>query len=123
MSYKTRIIQYLKTHKGGLTVKECTMKIGTPDLRSRISELRYAGYIIKAVPEEGPNSNGTTSRYNRYFLIKEPDAMKRNVIKATKKVDKVTKALYHYDYLAMLDNLRMIRTNIEGKKKNDIQNI
>lgn len=122
MSYKTRIVNYLKKHKGGLTVKECTIKIGTPDLRSRISELRQAGYIIKSVEEVGPNSNGTTSRYNRYFLIKEPDNLQRDIIKMTRKLkeklDNEANPLYHYDYIKMLDDLRMIRT--EGNKKNDI---
>lgn len=123
-TYESRIVEYMKTHKG-ITVKECDFKIGTPNLRSRISDLKAKGYVIDSIWEECINSNGTTSKYCRYFLIKEPDHIQKKVAiiskKLNKKLDKKVDPLYHYDYIKMLDDLRMIRT--EGNKKNDLQNI
>lgn len=123
-TYEARIIEYMKTHKG-ITVGECRDNIGTTELRRRICDLREKGYEIKSVWEEGPNSNGTTSRYCRYFLIKEPDAMQKHIHsiskKLNKKLDKKVDPLYHYDYIKMLDDLRMIRT--DSKSKKDIQTV
>lgn len=120
ITYESRIIEYMKTHKG-ITVGECRDHIGTTELRRRICDLKDKGYDIKSVWEEGPNSNGTTSRFCRYFLIKEPDHIQKKVAKMSKKLneklDKKFDPLYHYDYIKMLDDLRMIRT--EGNKKND----
>ena len=119
MSYTTRIIQYMR-EKGnkGMTAGECRDKIGTTEFRKRVSELRRAGYNIESRWEEGPNSNGTTSRYCRYFLIKEPDQQDQRIIKAAKsldkKLDKEFDPLYHYDYIGMLNDLCNIRG---GKKK------
>ena len=118
MSYTTRIIQYMR-EKGnkGMTAGECRDKIGTTEFRKRVSELRRAGYKIESRWEEGPNSNGTTSRYCRYFLIKEPDQQDQRIIKAAKsldkKLDKEFDPLYHYDYIGMLNDL----CNIRGDEK------
>lgn len=120
LNYEKRIIEYMKTHKG-ITVGECRDKIGTTELRRRICDLKDKGYEIKAVWEEGPNSNGTTSRYCRYFLIKEPDLLSQRIIKSTKgltkaldkKLDKEFDPLYHYDYIGMVNDL----CNIRGEEK------
>ena len=116
LTYEKRIIEYMKTHKG-ITVGECRDKIGTTELRRRICDLKDKGYEIKSVWEEGPNSNGTTSRYCRYFLIKEPDQQDQRIIKAAKsldkKLDKEFDPLYHYDYIGMLNDL----CNIRGDEK------
>ena len=125
MSYTTRIIQYMR-EKGnkGMTAGECRDKLGTTEFRKRVSELRRAGYKIESRWEEGPNSNGTTSRYCRYFLIKEPekDALTNKIACITKaldkKLDKEFDPLYHYDYMRMLEDLRTIRKG--ETKKNDL---
>lgn len=108
MSYTTRIIEYMR-QKGnkGMTAGECRDKLGTTEFRKRVSELRRAGYKIESRWEEGPNSNGTISRYCRYFLIKEPDISQRT--QKVNMLDKTAKALYNQDYMKMLDNLRLIR--------------
>ena len=120
MSYTTRIIEYMRA-KGnkGMTAGECRDNIGTTEFRKRVSELRRAGYVIVTQWETGPNSNGTTSRYCRYFLIKEPDFAQKP--KKVNMLDKTAKALYNYDYMKMLDNLYTITRG--ENKKNDIQNI
>ena len=133
LSYEKRIVEYMKTHHG-ITVGECRDKIGTTELRRRICDLKEKGYEIKSVWEEGPNSNDTTSRYCRYFLIKEPDPELLEKKKARKlankndpfikglatltkaldkKLDKVDSPLYDYDYIGMVNDM----CNIRGEEK------
>lgn len=108
MANATNIIEYMKNHHG-ITVQECTKKLGTTELRKEISKLRRKGYGIKSVWEEGVNKYGAKTRYYRYFLTHEPDM--------TKKFDNLESAIYNYNYMEMLKDLCMIRGET---KKNDI---
>ncbi len=86
MANATNIIEYMKTHKG-ITVQECTKKLGTTELRKEISKLRRKGYGIESIWEEGVNRYGAKTRYCRYFLIHEPEMVK--------KFDNLESALYN----------------------------
>ena len=107
MSYLTRIVDYMKTHKG-VTVGECRDNIGTTELRRRICDLKEQGYIIVSQSEEGPNSNGTISRYSRYFLIKEPEFLGKPKYPAKKKkpakqLDLTNQKQYHKEYQSIFN--------------------
>lgn len=67
-----RIVDYMKSHNG-ITVKECTIHVGTGDLRRRICDLKEKGYTIADQWEDGFNRVGNPTRYKRYFLLKEPN--------------------------------------------------
>lgn len=119
MSYLTRIVQYMRTHKG-ITVGECRDYIGTTELRTRICDLKKMGYVIISQNEEGPNSNGTMSRYSRYFLIKEPELLSEPKYpprkkKPAKQLDLLNHIKYHKQYQSILDLIKKGET-----KKNDL---
>lgn len=108
MGNATNIIEYMKTHKG-ITVRECDNKLGTTELRKEISKLRRKGYGIESVWVNGVNKFGAKTRYCRYFLIHEPEKVK--------KFDNLESALYNHNYMKMVKDLCTIRGE---KKKNDI---
>ena len=119
MSYLTRIVQYMRTHKG-ITVGECRDNIGTTELRTRICDLKKMGYVIISQNEKGPNSNGTMSRYSRYFLIKEPELLSEPKYpprkkKPAKQLDLLNHINYHKQYQSILDLIKKGET-----KKNDL---
>lgn len=70
MSDCDRIINYMRKHKS-LTVAECRDKLGTTELRKRISQLRQRGYNIVDRWEDGYNRVGVPTRFKRYFLLGE----------------------------------------------------
>lgn len=66
------IVKYLQTHRTGLTVKECQEKLGTTELRKRISDLKDKGYVFTTVWEYGVNRHGMPTKYKRYWLLTAP---------------------------------------------------
>ena len=61
------VLGYLMLN-GSITGREAIDELGTTEVRSRISELRKAGYIITDAYEEGWNKYGDPVRYKRYRL-------------------------------------------------------
>lgn len=64
MTKKARLLNYLKTHKRGITGHDALLKIGLYRLSGEIHELRNEGYDIKTEMME--REDGT--RYARYYL-------------------------------------------------------
>lgn len=63
-SKKTKVLNYIQTHKRGITGHEALFKIGLYRLSGAIHELRKEGYDIKT--EMMKREDGTT--YARYYL-------------------------------------------------------
>jgi len=55
-------------NNGSITVREAIDHCGTTELRSRISEIRKAGYPVRKVMETGKNKDGEPVSYARYYL-------------------------------------------------------
>ena len=53
---------------GSITVKQAVDDLGTTELRSRISEIKKAGFAVTSDYEEGQNKYGDPVRYKRYRL-------------------------------------------------------
>lgn len=53
---------------GSITVKQAVDDLGTTELRSRISEIKRAGYAVISDYEDGKNRFGEPVRYKRYRL-------------------------------------------------------
>ena len=70
MSDCDRIIGYLRKHKS-LTVSECEDKLGTTELRKRVSQLKRRGFKIEGIWEPGVNRVGVPTRFKRYYLVGE----------------------------------------------------
>lgn len=68
LNLKDRILKYMQSHRGGLTVKECQELFGTYELRKIISDLKY-GYVISDEWETGQNRYGDNTRWKRYYLL------------------------------------------------------
>lgn len=68
MSQKKQILNYLKSHKRGLTGLDAWKKFHCYRLGARIYELREAGHDIRTDYEDNENGIG---RHARYFLIGE----------------------------------------------------
>ena len=70
MTQAERIIAYIEAH-GSITPYDAIIDLGITKLATRVSEMRRFGYKFKKVWEEGTNRYGETTRYMRYYLIKE----------------------------------------------------
>lgn len=62
-----RILQYM-INFGSITGHQAITDLGTTELRSRISEIRRAGYAVSSDYEDGKNRFGEPVRYKRYRL-------------------------------------------------------
>ena len=67
-----RVLEYLKTHKKGITSMQAFDLFGATRLSAIIFKLREE-YIIESVRCEGKNRYGTKVFFDRYVLIKEID--------------------------------------------------
>lgn len=65
---KQRLIEYLKSHKRGITGKDAYKKFGLYRLSGEIHQLRKAGYNIVTSMEEKEEADGTITPYARYYL-------------------------------------------------------
>ena len=62
-----RVMEYLSTN-GSITAMEAWNEIGVYDLRTRISEIRKAGFPIIGEYEKGKNRFGEDVRFMRYRI-------------------------------------------------------
>ena len=63
---KAKILAYCKEH-GSITVREAfSLDINSPT--KRISEMRNGGYDVQTVEETREKPDGSTVRYNRYYI-------------------------------------------------------
>lgn len=67
-----RVLEYLKTHKKGITSMQAFELFGATRLSAIIFKLRQE-YEIESVKCEGKNRYGTKVFFDRYVLIKEID--------------------------------------------------
>ena len=65
---KSKLLAYLKSHKRGITGQEALVKLGLYRLSGEIHQLRNAGYDIKTDMMEREESDGSITRYARYYL-------------------------------------------------------
>ena len=65
------ILNYLRTHKGGITSRDAQALFRCDRLGARIFDLRSDGHVIDTELETRENEYGEKKRYARYFLIKE----------------------------------------------------
>jgi len=68
MSQNEKILQYLKTHKRGITAREAYTKFGCMRLSGRIYELRQRGYEISSTMVEVKNRYDEPCRVSLYRL-------------------------------------------------------
>ena len=65
---KSRIIKYMKKHKG-ITSQDAFRELGITRLSARIKELREMGYNISTIMVDGTNRFGEPVRYGLYRLV------------------------------------------------------
>lgn len=68
---KTRILEYMKKHNGGITSRDAFTCLGITRLSARIKELRELGYDITTIMVDGINRYGEPVRYGLYKLNEE----------------------------------------------------
>lgn len=68
-----RVLQYLRTHKRGITQKQSADLLGVTRLSARIYELRDAGNVIDRDWLVVQNRYGEDTRVAQYHLIKEKE--------------------------------------------------
>lgn len=68
LTKKEKLLNYLLTHRRGITGKEAWLNIGLYRLSGEIKQLRDAGYNILTSMEEEVDENGNPIRYARYYL-------------------------------------------------------
>ena len=69
MSQGDKILNYLRTHSGGLTMMEAFEKLNITKLNTRVGELIRDGYQFDKVWETHKAADGSVSRYKRYYLV------------------------------------------------------
>lgn len=67
-SKQDKVLQYLKTHKGGITQAMAIDKYRAYRLSGIIFRLKKQGYNIITVMETSKDKDGFTSNYARYVL-------------------------------------------------------
>lgn len=65
------VLEYLKTHKKGMTSKDAFEYLGIIQMPKRIWILKKLGYKIGKKTETGVNRFGKPVHYTRYTLIEE----------------------------------------------------
>ena len=68
LTQNEQILNYLQTHKNGISPLEALEKFGCLRLSGRVFELKEAGYDIVTNIESRTNAHGETKRYARYSL-------------------------------------------------------
>lgn len=68
-SKQDKVIDYLKTHKRGLTQREAIEKFNAYRLSGIVCRYRQRGYNIITNMEVSKDQDGNTSNYARYVLI------------------------------------------------------
>lgn len=65
------VLEYLKTHKKGMTALDAFNLFGIMQMPKRIWILKRLGYKIETKTETGVNRFGKPVHYTRYTLVKE----------------------------------------------------
>ena len=74
MSQNSRILDYMRNHKGITAIDAMNLPSGRiMRLAARIADLRSMGHTIDTQIESYKNEDGEDVRYARYFLIKEKE--------------------------------------------------
>ena len=68
LSQSELILDYMKTHRKGITPLEALEKFGCFRLSARIFEIKEAGYDVVTNIEEKVTKDGDVKRYGRYSL-------------------------------------------------------
>lgn len=68
LSQNKRVLQYLRTHKRGISDLEAYEKYAIRRLSARIYDLRKMGYEIETIREIKNNRFGVAVTYARYIL-------------------------------------------------------
>lgn len=68
LTQNEKILNYLQTHKKGISPLEALEKFGCLRLSGRVFELKDMGYDIVTNIETTTNSHGEIKRYARYSL-------------------------------------------------------
>lgn len=66
-----RVLEYLKTHKKGITSMEAFERFGCTRLSGIIYNLRGYGYKIESIEKEGKNRYKQKVRFVQYCLNKD----------------------------------------------------
>lgn len=65
------VLEYLRTHKNGMTSKDAFEQLAIMQMPKRIWILKKLGYKIRTKTETGVNRFGKPVHYTRYTLIEE----------------------------------------------------
>lgn len=68
MKQHEKVLEYLRTHKEGMTSKDAFEYLGIIQMPKRIWILKRLGYKINTKMESGVNRFGERVRYTRYTL-------------------------------------------------------
>lgn len=71
MKQHEMVLEYLKTHKKGMTSLDAFNLLGIIQMPKRIWILKKLGYKIETKTETGVNRFGKPVHYTRYTLIEE----------------------------------------------------
>ena len=77
MSDNQRILAYLHEH-GSITTADAWREFSCANPRARISDLRSKGHVIDMVWETGLDRFGERSRWGRWFLKEDANAVVRD---------------------------------------------
>lgn len=69
-SQRQAILDYLTTHRRGLTTMDMMAKLGIASPTKRISELRQEGHNIVAIERKAKTRYGHTAKFLEYRLAK-----------------------------------------------------
>mgnify|MGYP003303019741 CR=1 FL=1 len=64
---RAKILSFCKEH-GSITVREAVTKLDINSPTKRISEMRHGGYDVQTITETRDKPDGSTVRFNRYFI-------------------------------------------------------
>lgn len=71
MKQHEMVLEYLKTHKKGMTSLDAFNLFGIMQMPKRIWILKKLGYKIETKTETGVNRYGKPVHYTRYTLVEE----------------------------------------------------
>lgn len=71
MKQHEMVLEYLRTHKNGMTSKDAFEQLAIMQMPKRIWILKKLGYHIETKTETGKNRFGKPVHYTRYTLVEE----------------------------------------------------
>lgn len=64
---RAKILAFCKEH-GSITVRDAVTRLDINSPTKRISEMRHGGYDVQTITETRDKPDGSTVRFNRYFI-------------------------------------------------------